>query len=66
LARNNIDRLEEALSGSGTSHRVNRIAVQPKVYGPQPPRKALPVVEKKKRTIDMDSNEDDLPHYIVA
>ena len=34
LAWDNIDRLEEALSGGGTSHRVNGIAVQPNVYGP--------------------------------
>ena len=27
---NNIDRLEETLSGEGTSHRVNGIAVQEK------------------------------------
>jgi len=49
LARNNIDRLEEALSGSGTSHRVIGIAVQPKVYGPQPPSKALLVIEKEEK-----------------
>ena len=35
LAFDNIDRLEETLSGSGTSHRVNGIAVQPKVQDPQ-------------------------------
>ena len=32
LAWDNIDRLEETLTGKGTSHRVNSIAVQPKVY----------------------------------
>lgn len=32
LAWDNIDRLEETLTGKGTSHRVNGIAVQPKVY----------------------------------
>ena len=37
LAWDNIDRLEETLSGEGTSHRVNGIIVQPKVYGPQLP-----------------------------
>ena len=31
LAFDNIDRLEETLTGSGTSHRVNGIIVQPRV-----------------------------------
>ena len=35
LAFDNIDRLEETLSGSGTSHKVNGIAVQSKVQGLQ-------------------------------
>ena len=30
LAFDNIDKLEESLSGGGTSHRVNGIIVQPK------------------------------------
>ena len=34
LAWDNIDRLEDTLSGGGTSHRVNGIVVQPKSYGP--------------------------------
>ena len=33
LAFDNIDRLEGTLSGGGTSHRVNGIAVQPITYG---------------------------------
>ena len=33
LAWENIDRLEETLSGKGTTHRVNGIAVQPRVFG---------------------------------
>ena len=37
LAFDNIDRLEETLSGEGTSHRINGIIIQPKVYGPQLP-----------------------------
>ena len=32
----NIDRLEETLSGAGTSHRVNGIAVQRGFIGPLP------------------------------
>ena len=33
LAWDNIDRLEETVSGEGTSHRVNGIAVQTKIVG---------------------------------
>jgi len=41
LAWDNIDRLEETLSGAGTSHRVNRIAVQEQHFGgPFPKPKA--------------------------
>ncbi|KAK3874081.1 hypothetical protein Pcinc_020951 [Petrolisthes cinctipes] len=54
LAWDNIDRLEETLIGGGTSHRVNGIAVQPTVYGPHPPRKALHKPVVKKRTLDAD------------
>ena len=35
LAWDNIDRLEETLSGSGTSHRVNGIAIQAQFIGPE-------------------------------
>lgn len=38
LAFDNIDRLEESLSGCGTSHRVNGIIVQPKSLSCMPPR----------------------------
>ena len=31
LAFDNIDRLEETLTGAGTSHRVNGIIIQPEV-----------------------------------
>ena len=37
LAWDNIDRLEETLSGAGTSHRVNGIAVQARHFGPNLP-----------------------------
>lgn len=49
LAFDNIDRLEETLTGGGTTHCVNGIAVQPRVFGPHPPKKALPSVPKKKQ-----------------
>ena len=51
LAWDNIDRLEETLSGEGTSHRVNGIAVQAKSQIPQPV-KPMPCLPKtKKRSI---------------
>ena len=53
LAWDNIDRLEETLSGGGTSHRVNGIAVQAVHFGPQIPPASVPaVVKSKKRSID--------------
>lgn len=42
LAWDNIDRLEETLSGEGTSHRVNGIAVQAYHFGPHPPSASTP------------------------
>ena len=49
LAWDNIDRLEETLTGEDTTHRVNGIAVQPRVYGPHPPSVAPPAIEKRKQ-----------------
>ena len=37
LAWDNIDRLEETLSGAGTSHRVNGIGIQARHFGPNLP-----------------------------
>lgn len=48
-AWDNIDRLEETLTGKGTSHRVNGIVVQANVYGPHLPRTDLPHIEKLKQ-----------------
>ena len=51
LAWDNIDRLEETISGGGTLHRVNGIAIQKKPSEPMP-AKVLPSVSKtKKRSI---------------
>ena len=53
LARGNIDRLEETLSGEGTSHRVNGIAVQARHFGPQlPPDPSTQIVKTKKRSVE--------------
>lgn len=61
LAWDNIDRLEETLSGKGTSHRVNGIVVQAKVYGPDLPRSELPLVAKKKqRSISVEHQKLDV------
>ncbi|KAK3738575.1 hypothetical protein QZH41_001183 [Actinostola sp. cb2023] len=49
LAWDNIDRLEETLTGKGTTHRVNGIAVQPRVFGPHPPPAELPPILKRKQ-----------------
>lgn len=52
LAWDNIDRLEETLSGEGTSHRVNGIAVQAKPTDPVPAQPLPAVTRTKKRSID--------------
>ena len=46
LAWDNIDRLEETLSGEGTSHRVNGIAVQANHFGRHPPSATAPIIVK--------------------
>ena len=38
LAWDNIDRSEETTSGEGTLHRVNGMAIQPRIIGPMPQR----------------------------
>ena len=65
LAWDNIDRLEETLTGKGTSHRVNGIAVQAKVYGPYLPRAELPHVEKKKQR-SVSAEHQELEVYITG
>ena len=50
LAWDNIDRLEETLSGGGTSYRVNGIAVQSRHFGLHlPPSQETPVIVKTKK-----------------
>lgn len=63
LAWDNIDRLEETLSGAGTSHRVNVIAVQARHYGPNLPREPKAELGKsRKRSIDL-SLHAEIPPY---
>ena len=65
LAWDDIDRLEETLTGKGTSHRVNGIAVQAKVYGPHLPNSELPRIEKlKQRSLNIEHQE--LPVYLTG
>lgn len=65
LAWDNIDRLEETLTGKGTSHRINGIAVQSKIFGPNLPTVSLPKIEKlKQRTVSTEN--DELPVYIAG
>ncbi len=46
------------LTGKGTSHRVNGIAVQARFYGPYLPIADLPCIEKKKqRSVNADYHE---------
>ena len=53
LAWDNVDRLEETLSGAGTSHRVNGIAVQARQFGPNlPPAPGIEQARTRKRSID--------------
>ncbi|CAH3160564.1 unnamed protein product, partial [Porites evermanni] len=66
LAWDNIDRLEETLSGEGTSHRVNGIAVQANQFGPHPQSVSVPIIMKsKKRSIETVDDEP-LPVYNVG
>ena len=63
LAWDNIDRLEETLSGEGTSHRVNGIAAQARHFGPQlPPEPSTHIVKTKKRSVEALDTEN-LPIY---
>ena len=63
FAWDNIDRLEETLSGEGTSHRVNGIAIQARHFGPHlPPVEGAPSLAKSKRSVDVVLDKE-LPVY---
>ena len=55
LAWDNIDRLEETLSGGGTSHRVNGIAIQARQYGPDlsPVQETPTITRSKQRSVEV-------------
>ena len=52
LAWDNIDRLEEIISGKGTSYRVNGIAVQAKLVGTQQVKVIPSIAKSKQRSIN--------------
>lgn len=63
LAWDNIVRLEETLSGEGTSHRVNGIAVKARHFGPQlPPEPSTHIVKTNTRSVEALDTEN-LPIY---
>ena len=49
LGWDNIDELEETLTGKGTSHWVNGIAVQANIYGPCLPALNLHVLKRRSK-----------------
>ena len=51
LAFDNIDKLEETLSGGDTSHRVNGIIIQSQVHTVKPPETAPQILTKKKCSV---------------
>ena len=63
LAWDNIDRLEETLSGEGTSHPINGIAVQANHFGPQPPSASEPIIVKSKRRSMESVDDETVPIY---
>ena len=56
LVYDNIDRLEETLSGSGTSHRVNGITIQKGFIGPLPLKKYISIPKTKQRSIECEES----------
>ena len=66
LAWDNIDRIEETLSRKGTSHRVNGFAVQPKVFGPDPPPDDLPRIDKLKQSKLSTEHQSQLDVYVAG
>lgn len=66
LACDNIDRLEETLSGEGTSHRVNGIAVQANQFSPHPQSASAPIIMESKRRSIESVDDETLPVYNVG
>ena len=65
LAWDNIDHQGEKLSGEGTSHRVNGVAVQARHFGPQLPLEpSTQIVKNKTRSVEA-LDAENLPIYHV-
>ena len=64
LAWDNIDHLEEKLSGEGTSHRVNGVEVRARHFGPQLPLEPSTQVKNKARSVEA-LDAENLPIYNV-
>ena len=63
LPWDNIDRVEETLSGVGTSHQVKGIAVQARHFGPNlPPTPGIQQARTRKRSIVPSVSSAVLPH----
>ena len=63
LPWDNIDRVEETLSGMGTSHPVKGIAVQARQFGPSlPPTPGIELARTRKRSIDPSVSSAVPPH----
>ena len=54
LVYDNIDRLEETLSGGGTTHRVNGIVIQKAFIGPKLPPESVEIPKTKQRSVYVD------------
>ena len=65
LTFDNIDRLEESLSGGGTSHRVNGMIIQAKSLSCLPQRQ-ISVVSKKDKKQSIQPSDKLLPVYSVG
>ena len=67
LAWDNIDQLQETISGKGTFHRVNGIAVQAKYVGPQQVKVIPSIAESKQKSINTAKNDDSyIQHWAVS
>ena len=64
LVYDNIDRLEETLSGGGTTHRVNGIVIQRGIIGPKLPTPTRILPNTKQRIVSVEHLQ--LPIYNVG
>ena len=66
IAWDNIDNCEETLTGAGTSHRVNGIAIQCTVQGPQPCSAMQPTGISRTRCRSLQAVDLPLPSYTAV